>query len=141
MLIFTEGSIDTPAGWRDNSINIVSSAGPMEQGLTLTVTRDDIPFGMSFDEYSERQIETVQKALKDFALNAKRPMVLDNAAAYEIECHWVSKQGRMHQLIYTVAVPGGARALVLTTSMPGQMTESQLQEARRMVTSLRLNRG
>lgn len=137
MFVFNEGTLDIPAGWRDQTINVVSSSGPLEPGLTLSITRDDLPWGMAFAEYVEDQIKQVQDALTDFKLLGRKPMTIGRAAAYEIEITWMSKQGPMHQIITTVQLPDG-RAMVITGSMPGLMTPGQSHEVRRIVATLNL---
>lgn len=140
MYVMNEATIDLPSAWKDQSINVMSSGAPMEQGLTLTVTRDDIPFGMSFDEYLEDQIGQVEKSMNDFALLGRRQVVLDGMTATELECRWQAKQGQMHQLIYMAPTPSG-RAIVLTVSAPGRLTETQKGEMKRVMATLRFRRG
>ncbi len=137
MFHFNEGSLDLPDSWNDQTINIVSSAGPMEVGLTITMTRDQIPWGMGFSEYVEDQISQVTDALNDFTLLGRKPVTLGRNAAYEIECRWKAKAGLMHQIITTVQL-SDSRALVLTASHPGQMTAGQQTEVRRIVSTLNL---
>lgn len=137
MYHFNEGSLDLPESWNDQTINIVSSAGPMEVGLTITMTRDQIPWGMEFDEYVEDQISQVTEALTDFTLLGRRPVVAGRNPAVEIECRWKAKTGFMHQIITTVQV-SESRALVLTASHPGEMTANQKTEVRRIVSTLNL---
>ena len=137
MFVFNEGTMDVPHGWRDQTINVVSSSGPLEPGLTLSITRDDIPWGMAFNEYVEDQVNQVSDALTDFKLLARKPVTIARAAAFEVEITWMSKQGPMHQIITTVQLPEG-RAMVVTGSMPGMMTPGQANEVRRIVSTLNL---
>ncbi|MDO5604900.1 MAG: DUF1795 domain-containing protein [Paracoccus sp. (in: a-proteobacteria)] len=135
-----EATVELPPEWTDQSINIISSKAAMQQGLTLTITRDDLPFGMSFAEYLEDQVKEVGKLLVDYKLISRQQVTLDTIAAAEIECTWVAKQARMHQLIYMLPTPNG-RAMVITASVPGRMTESQQTEIRRLVQTIRFRRG
>lgn len=140
MFVMNEASIDLPSDWKDQTINVVSSGAPLEQGLTLTVTRDDVPFGMSFAEYLDDQIAQVEKSLEEFKMLGRRQVTLDGAPAAEIECRWQARQGQLHQLIYMVQTPNG-RAMVLTASAPGRITETQKAEMSRVVSTLRFRRG
>lgn len=140
MFVMNECSIDLPLEWHDQSINVVSSNSPMAPGLTVTVTRDDLPFGMKFDEYLEEQIDQVSKAMLDFKLLGRKTVLLDGVEAAELECNWLAKDVRMHQIIYMMPTPQG-RAMVITASMPGSMTESQGNEIRRMVLTVKFRRG
>lgn len=132
-----EGSFDLPVGWRDQSINILSASRMGEPGLSLTVTRDDIPWGMSFREYVDDQIKQATASLKDFKVASQQEISLKGQPATQLECHWVAKQGPMHQIITTVLA--GERVLVLTASMPGEMSPSQRAEMQQIVGSLQLS--
>lgn len=137
MYIFNEGSIDLPNDWKDQTINIVSSASAMQPGLTVSITRDTLPWGMGFAEYVEDQIGQIKDGLTDFKLLGKRNVVISRAAACEIECTWQSKQGAMHQIITTIQLEDN-KALIVTASLPGKMSDSQLIEVRRIVSTLSL---
>ena len=137
MFIFNEGTIDLPPDWKDQTINIVSSASAMQPGLTVSITRDTLPWGMGFTEYVDDQIGQVADGLNEFKLLGKRNLVISRAAACEIECSWQSKQGAMHQVITTVQLEDN-KAIIVTASLPGKMTDSQLTEVRRIVSTLSL---
>ena len=137
MFYFNEGSLDLPDSWQDQSVNLVSSNGPMEPGLTITITRDTIPWGMGFSEYVDDQIEQIQGTLDDFALSGRKPVVIGRAAGFELECTWKAKQGRIHQIITIVQIAEN-RAMVLTASQPGNMSPTQASEVRRIVSTLNL---
>lgn len=139
MFLMNECSIEVPQGWNDQSINVISSNSAMAPGLTLTVTRDGLPFGMSFHEYLEEQVGQVSKAMIDFKTLGRQSVLLDGIEAAEIECTWMSKQGPMHQIIYMMPTPAG-RAMVVTASMPGKMSVGQANEVRRIVQTLKFRR-
>lgn len=137
MYRINEGSIDLPRDWQDRTINVVSS-NPAGPGVSLTITRDDMPWGMAFVEYVEDQAKQAAQALKDFRIDARRELSVNGAPAIELECHWVAKQGAIHQLITTVGAAGG-KVLVLTASVGGEMSAAQQAEMRRIVSTLRLD--
>lgn len=139
MFVMNECSIDLPAEWHDQTINVISSNSPMAPGMTITVTRDNLPFGMSFDEYLEDQVTQVSKSMIDFKLIGRKSVNLDGVQAAELECNWLAKDVRMHQIIYMMPTPQG-KAMVITASMPGSMTESQGNHVRRMVQTVKFRR-
>lgn len=139
MYRINEGTIDLPAEWQDRTINVISSAMGALPGLSLTITRDDIPWGMGFDEYVEGQLEQAGQALKSFQPGERRAVNLGGTPAVEVECHWTAKQGPIHQIITTVQ-NGPQKALVLTASMGGRMSEGQKAEMRRIVSTLKLDK-
>lgn len=138
MYRINEGSIDLPNDWQDRSINVIGSniSGP---GITMTITRDDIPWGMAFIEYVDDQARQAAQALKDFKVVERRELTVNGHDAVEVECRWVAKQGPIHQIITTVQ--NGQRALVLTASVGGKMSESQMAEMRRITSTLTLDQA
>jgi hypothetical protein len=137
MYRLNEGSIDLPNGWKDQSINIISSTGGGALGLSFTISRDDIPWGMKFAEYVKDEIAKAKEALTEFTIVEEQEVEIHGASAVEIECKWKAKQGPMHQIITTVQ--NGTRALVLTASMPGKMSDTQKAEVRRITGTLQFN--
>jgi hypothetical protein len=137
MYRLNEGSIDLPKDWKDQSINIVSSTGGSGFGLSFTISRDDIPWGMNFAEYVKDEIGKAKEALNDFTIVGQQDLEIHGAPAVEIECTWKAKQAPMHQIITTVQ--NESRALVLTASMPGKMSDSQKTEVRRITATLKFN--
>ena len=136
MYRFNEGVIDLPNDWQDRSINVIGSnvTGP---GITMTITRDDIPWGMGFGEYVDDQARQAAQALKNFNIVERRELSVNGRAAIEVECRWVANQGPIHQIITTVQ--NGQKALVMTASVGGSMSESQMTEMRRISSTLRLD--
>lgn len=136
MYRINEGSIDLPREWQDRTINVVAS-NPSGVGVSMTITRDDLPWGMGFAEYVDDQAKQAGTALKDFRVIERREITVGGAPAVEIECRWVAKQGAIHQLITTVQ--HGRKVLVLTASAGGEMSRDQQTEMRRIVASLQLD--
>ena len=102
MYRINEGSIDLPRDWQDRTINVVSS-NPAGPGVSLTITRDDMPWGMAFVEYVEDQAKQAAQALKDFRIDARRELAISGAPAIEIECRWTAKQGAIDDLTIRVS--------------------------------------
>jgi hypothetical protein len=135
MYRINEGTIDLPREWTDRTINVVAS-NPSGPGASLTITRDDLPWGMDFDEYVADQAKQAAKALKGFEILDERQLSVNGAPAYEIESRWVARQGPIHQIITTVQT--GRKILILTASVNGTMSDGQKAEMRRVVSTLRL---
>ena len=135
MYRINEGSIDLPAGWKDQTINIVASSGNGSiPGLTFTITREEVPWGMKFSEYVAGEIDKARQALSEFTVHTRSDLTIGGRAAVEIEVTWKAKQSPMHQIITTVDAP--AHAMVLTASMPGRMSDTQKAEVRRILATL-----
>ena len=134
MYTINEGVIDLPDEWKDQTINIVSSTGTSAPGLTFSITRDDVPWGMGFAEYVTGEIEKAKEALTEFTVAEQHRIQISGREAVEVECTWTAKQGPMHQIITTVHGP--KHAMVLTASMPGKMSDGQKGQIRRIIGSL-----
>ncbi|MDB6182696.1 DUF1795 domain-containing protein [Paracoccus fistulariae] len=133
MYRINEGLIDIPDDWQDRSVNVIGST-ITGAGVTMTITRDEIPMGMPFAEYVQGQARQARDALDGFVSAGPRDLLIDGRSAIEIECRWNAKQGRVHQIITTVQY--GHRALVLTASVAGEMSDARLTEMRRIISSL-----
>ena len=138
MYRINEGVIDLPPEWQDRTINVVSSSLGAVPGLSLTITRDDMPWGMNFHDYVDDQAKQAAKALKNFEILDRREFEIGGNPATEIESRWVAKQGPVHQLI--TSVQSGRKVLILTASLGGEMSDGQKAEMRRIVATLRLER-
>ena len=137
MYKINEGSIAFPESWKDQTINIVASSGAGSvPGLNFSITRDDIPWGMNFEEYAKGEITKAGDALTDFTVIGQKGLHISHRDAVELECTWNAKQGPMHQIITIVDAP--SHALVLTASMPGKMSDGQMAEVRKITASLQL---
>lgn len=130
-----EGSIELPVEWKDQSINVLSASRVGEPGLSLTMTRDNIPWGMSFPEYVDDQLKQAEGALKDFTVIRRDELQVGGQPAHQLECSWVAKQGPMHQIITTVQ--NAAKVLVITVSNPGEISAQQRSEVQRIIASFR----
>lgn len=137
MFVFNEGSLDLPDTWQDQTVNLVSSPGSLEPGLTISITRDTMPWGMGFAEYVDDQVSQIEGTLADFRLLGRKPVTISRVAGFELECSWKARQGRIHQVITIVQIADN-RAMVLTASHPGNMSPTQQQEVRRIVSTLNL---
>lgn len=56
MYRINEGLIDIPDDWQDRSVNVIGST-ITGAGVTMTITRDEIPMGMPFAEYVQGQAD------------------------------------------------------------------------------------
>lgn len=126
MFHFDEGSMAIPDGWKDQTINIISSTGTSEAGLTFTITREEMPWGMQFDEYVDAELGKAAKALNEFTIIEKVPVQISGNPAHQVECTWMAKQGLMHQIITTISQRN--KAIVVTASSPAKMSETQKKQ-------------
>ena len=126
MFHFDEGCMSLPDGWKDQTINIISSTGGAQAGLTFTITREEMPWGMQFDEYVDVELGKAGKALNDFTIVDRKPVQISGNPAHQVECTWKAKQGLMHQIITTINQRN--KAIVVTASSPEKMSDSQKKQ-------------
>ncbi|MDO5606787.1 MAG: DcrB-related protein [Paracoccus sp. (in: a-proteobacteria)] len=144
MYFLNEGSIDLPDDWYDQSINVISVAPPGTPGLTFTIARDLIPWGMEFTDYIANQLDKSHQALTNFDMLGKRALRVaadtptGDTPAVEVECLWDSQFGPVHQIIQTTQ--NKQMALIVTASMKGRMNDTQLAQVRRVLATLSLKR-
>ncbi|QGU86706.1 DcrB-related protein [Erwinia sorbitola] len=78
--IFTEGSITLPAGYREQTVNIlIAPSGP-----SLNISRDQLHPGEDFAAYLARQREVLQKRLRRYQSLDEQPAVLGDGLLHGI---------------------------------------------------------
>jgi len=123
MYYLNEGSIDLPEQWQDQSINVLTTAPADSKGLSFTISRDQLPWKMSFVDYAENELDNIAASLTEFSEIKRVDFIIDEQPARLMEYTWVAKQGKLHQLMAIAAKAD--RAIVFTATMPGALNESQ----------------
>ena len=90
MYRINEGTLDIPPDWQDRSINVIGS-NSLGSGVTMTITRDDIPWGMAFIEYVDDQIRQAAEALKNFEKSAELAELYGDMTQMGKSNGWVAK--------------------------------------------------
>ncbi|WP_058913863.1 DUF1795 domain-containing protein [Entomohabitans teleogrylli] len=70
--VFSEGSITLPAGYREQTVNILVA----ENGPSMNISRDRLRPDEDFESYLERQRQVLQKGLRKFQALDEQPAVL-----------------------------------------------------------------
>ncbi len=126
MFFINEGALQIPDAWKDESINVLSTAQGNGTGLSFTISRDTLPWGMSFDSFAKKEIDAIAANLKEYQQIELVPMQVDGREAMLSEFRWVSAQGPIHQCMVLTAEQ--QRALIFTASMPGLISQEQKQQ-------------
>ena len=134
MYRINEGTFDLPQTWRDRTVNIIASDNSPFQ-VAMSVTRDDLPWGLAFAEYLEDQLARAEKALTGYDLIGRRDLLIDGIGAHEFEATWQRDAAPVHML--TTILDMGPKAMIVTVSVEGRMSEGQRHEMRRIVESFR----
>ncbi|MBC3230110.1 DcrB-related protein [Serratia fonticola] len=78
--VFTEGSITLPAGYREQTVNIlIAPSGP-----SLNISRDQLRPDEDFAAYLARQREVLQKGLRKYQALDEQPAVLGDGLFHGI---------------------------------------------------------
>ena len=132
MYQINEGHFALPDAWHDRTVNVLASDNS-PAAISLTITRDDIAWGVSFAEYIEDQLKRVETALPGFELLDSRILQIGGIPAHEIEYRWLRNENPVHLLTATLDL--GRKALVVSASVAGQMSLGQKSEMRRIMAS------
>ncbi|VXC73632.1 conserved hypothetical protein [Enterobacterales bacterium 8AC] len=133
---FNEGSIELPAAWKDLSVLVLSAADNDQSGISFTISRDVIPWGMSFSQFAEREISSLSKQLKDYQQINQDTGAQNARDTVTSEFSWSSPQGPIHQLMMLLDL--NPKVLVFTATVPGNMTDEQRQQIGMLMSTFQL---
>lgn len=136
MYHFNEGTIELPDEWLDRTIHILSAAKEQEVGSSFTMSRDKMPWGMNFKEFTSKEIISISRQLKEYQQLDINDGTLSGKATVSVEFQWQAAQGRIHQLMTFVETQ--PQILILTATFPDFMTESQKKQVNRILATLKL---
>lgn len=135
MFAINEGTIQLPSEWKDESINVLTTAQGNGSGLSFTISRDTLPWGMAFDSFARKEIDAIASNLKDYQQLELEPMQVDGREALRSEFRWSSAQGPIHQCMVLTAQE--QRALIFTASMPALISQEQKLQILALVETFR----
>ncbi|MGC7590957.1 DcrB-related protein [Bisgaard Taxon 46] len=119
MFYFNEGSLDIGEEWQDRSLILLSHPS----NLSISISREAIPVGMSFSEYTQRQLTLVSQQLQDYHEEKRSEIEVDNLLGILSEFTWSSPQGTMYQMSAILNLP--VHPIIITTSALNPLTEGQ----------------
>ncbi|CAE6734696.1 MULTISPECIES: DUF1795 domain-containing protein [Paraburkholderia] len=132
-----EGSLSLPADWHDKTMNVFVSAATGTEGVSFVVTRESLPWGMKFHEYTANEIQKLSKQVAGYELVAGAESEVSGRAAYTHEFRWLNNGKPIQQLLTMVEY--GKRVLMLTFTAPGTISETQKTQVHAMIQSFSLN--
>lgn len=125
MYHFNEGTLELPEEWKDITVNVLTSSMDNTQGMSFTLSRDTLPWGMTLSEFTDREMTTLSKQLKEFKKIRQEDNLLTHFESITCEFTWRSSQGVIHQLMTLVNIP--EKVLILTATMEGLLSPHQQQ--------------
>lgn len=133
---FNEGAIELPTAWKDLSVIVLSAADNDQSGISFTISRDFIPWGMSFSQFAEREISSLSKQLKNYLQIHQESGVLNSHDTATSEFRWSSPQGVIHQLMMLLDL--NPKVLVFTATVPENMTDEQRLQIKALMGTIQL---
>lgn len=133
-----EATLAIPDDWQNSSVNIFTPSKGDLQGLSVTITREKLPFGKDLPAYAQMQLEIMQQQLPQFALLAQGALEVNGRAAWLMELRWESPQAGAAQQIVLLQ-PAGAVVLHCCASFLGTMDAVMREQLLQMLLSLRVH--
>jgi hypothetical protein len=136
--VIDEGQLSVPSNWHDQSLNVLvdKTTGP---GFSLTISRDRIPWGMSFDGYVEQEFSKIARSLNEFSEKERAQVNVSGVDARAMAYQWKANIGVVDQIL--VIVPNGEKALIFTGSNPTEMNSEQKKKFIELVRSFNFRRS
>ncbi|MBD1228113.1 DUF1795 domain-containing protein [Xenorhabdus griffiniae] len=132
---FNQGTIMLPASWQDASILVLNSTDE-KNGTSFTISRDNLPWGLTFSQFAEREMTAIGKQLKDYEAIAHESGALNGFETETFEFRWRAPNGTVHQLMMMLNAPRDV--LIFTGSCQGAMTPAQREQMQTMMATFRL---
>ncbi len=132
---FNQGTIMLPASWQDASILVLNSPDE-KNGTSFTISRDNLPWGLAFSQYAEREMTAIGKQLKDYEAVTHESGELNGFETETFEFRWRSPNGVVHQLMMMLNAP--TQVLIFTGTCQGEMTDVQRAQMQAMMMTFKL---
>jgi hypothetical protein len=132
-----EGSLSLPTDWHDKSMNVFVSVATGTEGVSFVVTRESLPWGMKFHEYTANEVQKLAKQVASYELIAGADTEVSGRTAYTHEFRWLNNDKPIQQLLTMVEY--GKRVLMLTFTAPGTISETQKAQVQEIIQSLILH--
>lgn len=111
---FNEGSLEVPADWHDETMNIFK--GPLSQGYNLVISRGEIPKAADHQAHIAEQLLAIEENLPMFSEVGREGIQLDGVTCTWLEYTWKSPEGLMNQINVLRAVNDMLVSFTLTSA-------------------------
>ncbi|PHM28133.1 DUF1795 domain-containing protein [Xenorhabdus innexi] len=109
-----EGTLNLPAGWRDESMHVFVL--PDDSGVNLVINRTPVPAGTDSEAWYEQTLAQFTTHLPGYQEQQRLPMTLSGEPARRLDYQWQSPEGEMHQTV--VLQIRGSRLLAFNLTSP-----------------------
>lgn len=132
-----EGSFSLPSEWQDKTMNVFLSAATGTEGVSFVVTREPLPWGMKFHEFTKNEIDKLARKVPNYVPLATEEVTVSSRVAETHEFKWANNGASIHQQMTMVEY--GPIVLMLTFTAPGAISESQRSQLRSLLDSMQLH--
>ncbi|MBD2814970.1 DUF1795 domain-containing protein [Xenorhabdus sp. Flor] len=126
-----EGTLNIPAGWRDESMHVFVL--PDDSGVNLVINRTPVPQGTDMVAYYEQTLTQFTTHLPGYQEHQRLQIELSGEPAWRLDYHWQSPEGEMHQTV--VLQIRGCQLLAFNLTSPQPFDEGQRNALLAVVTS------
>ncbi|MFP6562279.1 DUF1795 domain-containing protein [Paraburkholderia sp. B3] len=132
-----EGTLSLPPEWLDKTMNVFVSASTGTEGVSFVITRERLPWGMRFEEYTAGEARKLEKQVPGYEFVAASESQVSGRKASVHDFKWLNNGSPVQQLI--TMVEHGKQVLMLTFTVPGHLSDTQRAQVQAVVQSLKLN--
>lgn len=126
MFHFSRGTLnlnigeDTSLIWQDKSIGVLTN----DYGQSISISYGKIPFGMTFIEFCDREVNTLRKQFSHFKELSRTQGKISELECVYTEFCWDAPQGHFHQLTAIINMVN-KMPVMITATVLGEMSLSQ----------------
>ncbi|AEA59896.1 MULTISPECIES: DcrB-related protein [Burkholderia] len=131
-----EGSFAMPEAWQDKTMNVFVSAATGTEGVSFVITREPLPWGMKFAEYTAGEIRKLARQVSDYAAVSSEETSVSGREAFAHEYTWTNNRAPIQQRLTMVEY--GRVVLMLTFTAPGAISDTQREQLQALIASLQL---
>ncbi|MEA5112973.1 MAG: DcrB-related protein [Geobacteraceae bacterium] len=122
-----EGYVTLTTGdWRDRTVNMLAATHLPVKGVSLVVTREPLPDGLSLADYLVNQKSVLAKELPKFRLLADSSDNMNGQPAHYLEVAWDNQGVAMQQIV--LVIDNNRNIINFTATIPGAVDEQSRTE-------------
>ncbi len=135
---FNEGelSLDVPAVWRDETLNVLRLPGDGQAAASLVITRELLPLGMDVADYVASELARLRTTLPDFVHVGSAPVAWSDEPGEATLTRWRSSEGLMDQ-ITACRRAQGPHLLIFTATLAAPMPGAAYEALMAAIASFR----
>ena len=126
--VMNEGVFDVPMELKDQTLNILSM--PNGKGFSISVSRDEMPWGMTFEEFALAEYQKLSDAFNDFEELERFIIEIEKQRSPVFHFHWNSPQGKLAQIL--IMIECSKNVLIITASAKDSISKNQKEQIKQI---------